>query len=198
MSISHTASKGWFSEQSREYEAFSRARCNYGHIAPLSPVLPRTWSEWIKHRIFVEEETQSQGLRRLAIKKLMKRIQISEAEYEPPFADKTFEDHLSSVLARESIWLPSYTSPPDREQARWPTHEGMKLEVKYWGYSRYRRSLPLPRVPHTISENWTYCIPIEPFEFDAVGCFDTKEALPETDENMHFLVGKFLLKELDY
>lgn len=198
MSISHTASKGWFSEQSREYEAFSRARCNYGHIAPLSPVLPRTWSEWIKHRIFVEEETQSQGLRRLAIKKLMKRIQISEAEYEPPFADKTFEDHLSSVLARESIWLPSYTGPPDREQARWPTHEEMKLEVKYWGYSRYRRSLPLPRVPHIISEDWTYCIPIEPFEFDAVGCFDTEEALPETDENMHFLVGKFLLRELDY
>ncbi|KAK5690141.1 hypothetical protein LTS12_028822, partial [Elasticomyces elasticus] len=194
MSISHTASKGWFSEQSREYEAFSRARCNYGHIAPLSPVLPRTWSEWIKHRIFVEEGTQSQGLRRLAIKKLMKRIQISEAEYEPPFADKTFEDHLSSVLARESIWLPSYTGPPDREQARWPTHEEMKLEVKYWGYSRYRRSLPLPRVPHIISEDWTYCIPIEPFEFDAVGCFDTEEALPETDENMHFLVGKFLLR----
>ena len=73
----------------------------------------------------------------------------------------------------------------------------MKLEAKYWGYSGYRRSLPLPRVPRTVSEDWTYCTPIEPYEFDDVGCFDTKEAVPETDENMLSMVGKFLLKELD-
>lgn len=198
MSVSQASPKGWFSEQTKEYELFARVRCNYGQIAPLSPVLPRTWSEWIKHRIFVEEETQSQGLRRLAIKKLMTKIQISDTEYQPPFADKTFEDHLSSVLAKESIWLPSYTGPPDREQAKWPTHEEMILEAKYWGYSGYCRSFPLPRVPRVVSEDWTYCSPIEPFEFDDVRHLDTKDAVPETDENMLFLVGRYLLKELDY
>ena len=194
--MSNTAFKSWFSDQTKEYEAFARARCNYTHVAPFSPVLPRTWSEWIKHRLFVQEETESQELRRIAIKAVMEKIQKVDEKHKSPFADKTFEDHLSSVLARESIWLPSYTAPPDRAQAPWPTRDEMKQEAKGRGKTRY---LPLPRVPSKSTIDWKQRTPIEPFEFDEVGHFDAKkEIVPETDENMICLVGGYLLKELDH
>lgn len=197
--MSHTASRTWCSDQSREYEAFARARCNYTHIAPFSPVLPRTWPEWIKHRLFIQEETQSQELRRLAIKTLLSKIQETDEEHQPPFADKTFEDHLSSVLARESIWLPSYTAPPDRQQAPWPSYDEMKQEGNVRGKSGYSRFLPLPRVPGKSTGNWWQRNPIVPFKFDEVGQLNAKEEdfVPDTDETMMFLVGRYLLKELD-
>lgn len=199
--MSYTTSRMWRSDQSKEYEAFARARCNYTHIAPLSPVVPRTWPEWIKHRLLIQEEAQSQELRRLAIKTLVSRIQETIEEYQPPFADKTFEDHLSSVLARESIWLPSYTAPPDREQAPWPTHDEMKHEENQRGKSGYCRFLPLPRTPGEFTSNWKQRSPIVPFQFDEVGHLngEEEEGSPEheTDENMLLLVGNFLLKELE-
>lgn len=197
--MSHTTSKMWHSDQSKEYEAFARACCNYSYIAPLSPVVPRSWPEWIKHRLLIQEEAQSQELRRLAIKTLVSRIQETIEEYQPPFADKTFEDHLSSVLARESIWLPSYTAPPDREQAPWPTHDEMKHEGNQRSKSEHCRFLPLPRAPGESTSNWKQRNPIVPFQFDEVGHLDAKEdgPAPETDQTMLLLVGSFLLKELD-
>ena len=134
----------------------------------------------------------------MAIKTLVKRIQKADEDYQPPFADKTFEDHLSSVLARESIWLPSYTAPPDRARAPWPTRDEMKHEAKRRGQTGHCRFLPLPRVPSKAAVDWRQRTPIELFEFDEVGPFGAKEEIvPETDENMLCLVGSHLLKELD-
>ena len=197
--MSHTASKTWCSEHAKEYESFAKARCNYSYVAPRSPVVPRTWPEWIKHRLFIQEQAQAQELRRLAIKTLVTSIQETEEDHLPPFADKTFEDHLSSVLARESIWLPSYTSPPDKQQAPWPTREELKHEANQRSTSGFYGFLPLPRAPENHTVSWKQCTPIAPFKFDEVGCLGAEEEdyIPETDETMLSLVGEYLLRELD-
>ncbi|KAI9931318.1 hypothetical protein AWENTII_004568 [Aspergillus wentii] len=196
--MSHTASKTWVSEEAKEYDNFARIRDNYLHVAPNSPFIPRSWAEWISHRIFSKEEAHTEGLRRLTITKMYKMKETKEL-VQPAFSGKEFRDSLSSVLSLESIWLPSIENKLGRMQAPWPTNDELKHEGAYRSTSGYCRFPPLPRVPGNATVNWKQRCPVVPFQLDEVGVPTVKkdEAVPEVDDTMVLLVGETLLKELD-
>lgn len=194
---SHTASKTWVSPQAKEREAFAKFRANCVHIAPHSPFVPATWSEWVEHRIWAKEDAQKKAARRLAAK----RAHISAgAELMQPFGGRTFDDFRSPVLGLESIWLPanSRVSPPGRAHAPWPTIDELKYEGAYRSISGYCRFLPLPRVPGNETAHWKRRSPLTPFPFDRVGApmgLDGPSAI--VGETLVFLLGGELLREIE-
>jgi len=196
--MSYTASKTWVSDEAKEYDLFAKIRDNMPYIAPSSPFTPRTWAEWISHRLRMKEEAHREAVRRLEIKEAQKKMQTKEAIHSPLWG-KEIQDYLSCVLSRESIWIPSTDSRPGRPQAPWPTYDELKHEGYHRNKSGYSRFPPLPRVPGNPTVNWKQRSPLAQFPFDEVGrpTLTGEELPPETDDMMMSLVGKELLEELD-
>jgi hypothetical protein len=147
MAGSHTASKTWVSAQAKERDAFTRFRNNCAHVAPSSPFIPNSWTDWVRHRLWAKEEAHRKAAYRLAAKE--RSIPSSKASM-PVFNGRTFEDLRSPVLAMESTtWLPASHLPPEWPQAPWPTNGELKNDGPYRSVSGLCRFLPLPRAPRS-------------------------------------------------
>lgn len=194
---SHTASKTWISDEAKEREAFSRFRANLLHIAPHSPFVPRTWIEWLKQRLWLKEETHRRELHRLKIWEV-ERAQPRQPVHQA-LAGQEFEDTRSSVLAMESIWLPSLRFQIRRPTAPWPTIDELKYEGMYRNISGFCRFHPLPRVPGNKTAHWRNRPPLRAFPFDQVGSPIRRWGEPPVtvDGKMMLLIGGSLLEELD-
>src|SRR5438034_4695968 len=151
--MAHTASKTWVSELTKEYEAFVKVRDSMGHVAPNSPFIPRTFADWIAHRIEVKEEEYNDITSKIALREATrnKSVLISER---PVLKGREFGDHRALVLAMESIWISSVAPRPGRPQAPWPSYEEFKHEGDDRSRSGYSRFPPLPRDPGNITVNW--------------------------------------------
>ncbi|RJE18077.1 hypothetical protein PHISCL_09581 [Aspergillus sclerotialis] len=193
---SHTASKTWVSDQAKEKEAFAKFTDSCVHIAPSSPFIPRTWQEWLKQRLWLKEKAYRDELRRL---QEIERVQRRNMVTERAFSSKPMNDHRSSVLALETIWLPSLDPAPQRPRAPWPGIDELKYEGSYRGISGFCRFHPLPRVPGNTTAHWKQRSPLKPFSFDRVGSPSARWGEPavDCDERMVFLVGESLMIELE-
>lgn len=193
---SHTASKTWISDQAKEREAFARFRDSFVHVAPNSPFVPRSWVEWLKHRLWLKEEAHRKELRRLKIR------EVEHAQPRQPVSlaleGRAFNDSRSSVLAMESIWRPSAGFHRRWPSAPWPTIDELKYEGTYRSISGFCRFHPLPRVPGNTTAHWRNRPPLRPFPFDRVGSpIRWGERPVGVDGRMMLLVGGSLLKEMD-
>lgn len=193
---SHTASKTWLSEQAKEKEAFAKFTDSCVHIAPSSPFIPGTWQAWLKQRLWLKEKAYRDELRRL---QEIERVQRRNVATECALSRKSMNDHRSSVLALETIWLPSLDPAPQRPRAPWPGIDELKYEGSYRCISGFCRFHPLPRVPGNTTAHWKQRSPLKPFSFDNVGSPSALWGEPavDCDERMVFLVGKSLMIELE-
>jgi hypothetical protein len=195
---SYSGSLTWVSNETKEREVLGKIQANLAYIAPQSPFVPGTMEDWIDHRLAINQQEISDGLRKIDIKKGKKESECKET-IKPAFGGRDFEDFRSLVLAQESIWRPGEPMKPARPHAPWPDPSERKHEGYQRSRSGYSRFPPLPRVPGNATVNWKQRAPITPFEFDKVGrpmmFFD--EAAPDSDNTMESLIGDSLFEELN-
>jgi hypothetical protein len=196
--LTGTAVRTWVSDEIRELETYMRVRENIEQMAPNSPCVPTSLSDWIAHRLAVKEEEYQQGLRQLAIKREGDKAGCREP-IQPIFGGKVFPDFFSAVLSQQSIWRPGEVEMPTREPAPWPDKDELDHEGSQRSQSGYSRYPPLPRVPGNATVNWKQRAPVIPFDLDAVGrpTMVDDELAPDTDEVMLALIGNSILQELD-
>lgn len=195
IAVSHTASKTWISDQTKERDAIARLRENCVRIAPRSPFVPASWQGWLKHRLWTKEEAHKKECERLRTKEMQT---VNRQQVDLPLDGKMFDDFRSPVLARESIWLPHSNPVPGRPQALWPTNDELKYEGSYRNMSGYNRFHPLPRVPGNETAHWRQRAPLAQLPFDQVGFQNlSQETTADVDEQMISLVGEDLLDALD-
>lgn len=196
--MSHTASKTWVSDETKEHEAFVKARDSMSHVVPHSPFVPWTFAEWVAHRLAAKEDAHRGVLRQIAAKQLKgktnRRVPLKTA-----MGGKIFDDNRACVLARVSIWSSSKSHLPDRPPAPWPTYEELKHEGDDRNRSGFSRFPPLPRGPGNETVNWKQRPPLTQFSFDEMGkpAMAGEEPPPETDDQMLILIGSEILTKLD-
>ncbi|KAL1849202.1 hypothetical protein Plec18167_009588 [Paecilomyces lecythidis] len=199
--MSHSASRTWVSAETKEYEAFIKLRENVFYVAPDSPFVPRTWPDWIAHRLAVKEDAVKQVIMRLNARVAQRKMGTKRKMW-PALAGKEFNDHLTCVLMEDSMWTKSIIERSDRPQAPWPCQDELQHEGNHRCKSGFRRFYPLPRVPGNATVNWKQRAPVKQLPFDEVGCPKTaKEAKEERefhiDDEMFMLIGYALMKEFD-
>ncbi|KAJ9312658.1 hypothetical protein DTO271D3_7049 [Paecilomyces variotii] len=195
--MSHSASRTWVSAETKEYEAFVKLCENVFYVAPYSPFVPRSWPDWIAHRLTVKEEARKEIVKRLAAREAQRKTG-NKRKVEPLLGGKDFDDYLTRVLSRESIWIPSIAERPDRPQAPWPCQDELQHEGSHRNKSGFSRFAPLPRVPGNATVNWKQRAQVKQFSFDEIGLpVTTKEEQLEIDEELLMLIGYALMKELD-
>ncbi|KAL1958137.1 hypothetical protein VTO42DRAFT_4992 [Malbranchea cinnamomea] len=198
--VSHTASKTWLSEQTREYETWVKIREALARISPSSPFTPKTFAEWIAHRLARMEEEKRRMLAKIAEKESRKKMPTVTVRR--VFWGKILSDHLGLVLARESIWTAFSKPAPGRRLALWPTYEEFRHEGDDRSKSGYSRFLPLPRDPGNETVNWKQRRPLTPYLFDHIehsplrARSDSIEDLDLAEQETDY-VGESLLKSLD-
>ncbi|KAK2768476.1 hypothetical protein FQN54_000331 [Arachnomyces sp. PD_36] len=196
--MSHTASKTWVSDETKEHETFVKVRDTMSHVVPRSPFVPWTFTEWVAHRLATKEDAHKDVVRQIENKlsggKKFKRIPL-----DPAMGGKAFDDHLACVLARESIWTPSDSPIPGRPAAPWPTYEEFKHEGDDRNKSGFSRFPPLPRDPGNATVNWKQRSPLTQLSFDETGkpTMAGEEAPLGMEDQMLVLIGNELLRELD-
>lgn len=196
--MSHTASKTWVSDETKEHEAFVKARDSMSHVVPRSPFVPWTFADWVAHRLATKEDAHRGAIRQIEARqskvKPSKKIPL-----DPAMGGKIFDDNLACVLARESIWTNSESPVPGRPSAPWPIYEELKHEGDDRNRSGFSRFPPLPRGPGNETVNWKQRSPLSQFLFDETGkpTMAGEEAPLETDDQMLVLIGSEILTELD-
>lgn len=143
--MSHTFSKTWVSEETKEYEIWARIRDEMARICPHSPFVPKMFKEWLRHRVAIKEYDSTEIMQRI-IYKTKKDGAI--VPMDTVLGGRKFDDRRTLVLARESIWrVPAEEIRPGLVLAPWPTHEEYKHEGDDRNKSGYSRPPPLPRGP---------------------------------------------------
>lgn len=198
--MAYTASKTWISHEAREQESWVKIRDNLARIAPLSPFTPKTFLEWIDHRLDNNAEEMERTLAKIAKKKDNKVPTVPVCQI---LGGRKFNDHLSLVLARGSIWRPREEPAPGRRLAVWPTYEEFKHEGDDRFKSGYSRFPPLPRDPGNETVNWKQRKPLSQFPFDQIGHpslgpdAETVEPFTGPEEKALGYIGGSLLALLD-
>lgn len=197
--MSHTASKTWVSDEAKEYEIWSRTRDAMARISPGSPFMPKTFAEWIAHRLAKKEEDRNRAEEQIGQRESEK--EESPAPVQPSFGGKQFEEqHLAPVLASESIWRSSEEPLPGRAQAPWPSLEEFKHEGDDRSKSNYSRFPPLPRDPGNETVNWKQRKPLMQCPFDQVGFPTMTAAAPSAEQlgdDANEYIDECLRKSLD-
>ncbi|MCJ1372805.1 hypothetical protein MMC20_004030 [Loxospora ochrophaea] len=175
-------------------------------LIPRSPYVPQTFPDWIQHRSAFNVMMALEQKKRIADREALHTARLCTGGQPAliPFSGKLFKDHRSAVLSQPTIWchwsepeqLPSWLF---KQVASWPSKEEMKEEGDERYTSGFCRFLALPRVPGNETVVWKQKRTIASFPLDSVWELPTLEAEipPPNDENMEFLVGETLLRELD-
>ncbi|RHZ72195.1 hypothetical protein CDV55_106889 [Aspergillus turcosus] len=195
--MSYTSSKTWMSDMIQEFGRFVRISKESVFITPESPNVPQGYFEWLEHRVFIIQRAQEAVSRRRTLRASQPANQAKTSIQ--PFGGKTFKDSRSSVLAMETIWLPSTSLPTERPVAPWPCSDELTSEGTLRGMSGYSRFPPLPRVPGNETVNWRKRAPIMPYPFDTFGrrSLGHIAGAPDTEDEMAFFVGQALLEEIN-
>ncbi|EFR03892.1 hypothetical protein MGYG_06890 [Nannizzia gypsea CBS 118893] len=197
--MSHTTSKTWVSEETREYEAWARARDSMSYVAPKSPFVPATFKEWLALKLLKKEEDKRKIAQSLAMKQ--KKLNKITMKTDKLFRGKRLRDRLGLVLATETIWGPLSDPGSGRQNAYWPSREEFKHEGDDRCRSGYSRFPPLPRVLANATVNWKQRKPVIQYEFDEVGKVKAKGDDDATDisiANAVRLIGKSFIRDLDF
>lgn len=197
--MSHTTSKTWVSEETREYEAWMRVRDSMSYVVPRSPFVPTTFKEWLALRLFKKVEDKHRMARSLAIKQ--QKFCKTATKTDKLFRGRRLRDRLGLVLAAETIWGPLSDPGSGRQNAYWPSRDEFKHEGDDRCRSGYSRFPPLPRVLANETVNWKQRKPIAQYEFDKVGKVKTKEDYNATDISIAAAVryiGKSFIRDLDF
>ncbi|OJD14506.1 hypothetical protein AJ78_05156 [Emergomyces pasteurianus Ep9510] len=167
--MSHTASQTWLSNKTKEFEAWGRVRDMMEYVAPKSPFTPKSFEEWIAHRLAWMEEERG----RLVSQAITRRVMGSGRSEQNPVSlvlgGKELPDGLALILARETIWIPHKGDPSVRNSAPWPSYEELKHEGDDRSKSGYSRFPPLPRRCSNATVNWKQRVPVKQCLFDEVG-----------------------------
>ncbi|RHZ47915.1 uncharacterized protein CDV56_105628 [Aspergillus thermomutatus] len=195
--MSYTSSKTWIEDMIKEFDRFVRISNNSLFIAPKSPNVPQGYCEWLELRVFINQKAQDAESRRRTLRASQSASQAKTSIQ--PFAGRTFRDSRSSVLAMETIWLPSTTFHLGRPVAPWPCSDELTSEGTLRSISGYSRFPPLPRVPGNETVNWRKRAPITPYPFDTFGkpSLEHIAGAPDIDDEMAFFVGQALLEEIN-
>ncbi|EAS36114.1 uncharacterized protein CIMG_01468 [Coccidioides immitis RS] len=198
--MSYSASKTWVSPQTKELETWTKIRDSIMRISPRSPFIPKTFADWLEHRVAIKEDQLRKVARKIA--RISGRDDRQEITIHPVLGVKEIEDRRALVLARETIWRQSLESFPGRRLAPWPSYEEYKHEGDDRSKSGYRRFLPLPRDPGNVTVNWKQRKPLPQYLFDEVGRRTTvdneEDKEPGLDELLAMeFVGASLILLLD-
>ncbi|GFF23384.1 hypothetical protein IFM58399_00272 [Aspergillus lentulus] len=195
--MSYTSSKTWISDIIKEVDRFVRVSKDSLVIAPESSNVPQAYCEWREHRVFINQRAQEAESQRRTLRASQRASQAKTSVQ--PFAGKTFKDARSSVLAMETIWLPSTSFHLERPVAPWPCSNELTSDGAMRSMSGYSRFPPLPRVPENETVHWRKRAPIKPYPFDTFGTPNLGhiEGVPDTEDEMAFFVGQALLEEIN-
>ncbi|EFE40300.1 conserved hypothetical protein [Trichophyton verrucosum HKI 0517] len=197
--MSHTTSKTWVSEETREYEAWIRVRDSMSYVAPRSPFVPTTFKEWLVLRLLKKMEDKHKIAQSLAIKQ--QKLSKTATKTDKLFRGRRLRDRLGLVLAAETIWGPLSDPGSGRQNAYWPSRDEFKHEGDDRCRSGYSRFPPLPRVLANETVNWKQRKPIAQYEFDKVGKVKTKDDNHATEISIAIAVryiGKSFIRDLDF
>ena len=204
-----TNSRVWVAPKTAELERWQRTKSNLHRMSfiPKSPLLPRTFPDWLQHRMDYLDTQVEQLVKQIAIKEKERRKQIypelNTIKAKKPFAERDFPDGRSSVLARKSIWSPWPDVTQRHEPAPWPSTQEMKEEGDERHTSGYGRFLALPRAPGNPTVNHKQRHIITAHALDRVwavppcGRQIVEEEEDYDDDYMRFLLGGELLEALD-
>ncbi|OAX83250.1 hypothetical protein ACJ72_02395 [Emergomyces africanus] len=197
--MSHTASQTWLSNKTKEFEAWVRVRDMMEYVAPNSPFTPKTFEEWIAHRLAWMEEERGQLISQAITKRMMANGRGEQVPVTPVLGGKELPDGRGLVLARETIWVSQRDYPTVRNWAPWPSYEELKHEGDDRSKSGYSRFPPLPRGRGNDTVNWKQRAPVKQYRFDEVGrpvweLGSIHTQYPESE--MHRFVESSLLAEL--
>ncbi|KAK2800239.1 hypothetical protein FQN50_008203 [Emmonsiellopsis sp. PD_5] len=181
--MSHTTSQTWLSEETREFEAWAKIRDAMVHVSPKSPFTPKSFEEWIDHRLKRTEEDHG----RLASQITTRRTSDNGGSSQV-LGGKELWDGLALVLAQETIWVPLIRYPTGRRRAPWPSYEELKHEGDDRNKSGYSRFPPLPRDPGNETVNWKQRAPLKQCQLDEVG----RPVLATGDDPSQYLESEML------
>ncbi|KAK2779753.1 hypothetical protein FQN53_001313 [Emmonsiellopsis sp. PD_33] len=173
--MSHTTSQTWLSDEAREFEAWVKIRDAMLHVSPKSPFTPKTFEDWIEHRIKRTEEDHGRLASQITTRRTSndggskKRKREVVVPVGQVLGGKELWDGLALVLADESIWVPLIRYPTGRRRAPWPSYEELKHEGDDRNKSGYSRFPPLPRDPGNETVNWKQRAPLKQCQLDEVG-----------------------------
>lgn len=184
--MSHTASKTWISDETREFEAWVKIRDSMSRISPKSPFVPKTFKEWLAYQVSKREEERQRIVRKIISKQANPKRKGRVVN--PAMGGRLFDDQLALVLAKDTIWRPLQDRGRGRPRAPWPTHDEFKHEGDDRNKSGYSRFPPLPREPGNETVNWKQRKPLKQTEFDEVG----RPAVGSDEEKTGHLDGSAL------
>lgn len=171
-----------------------KAKENIGRVSPMSPFIPKTFGEWISQKL-----RQKENKCRHASLQIRTKQKTTSINVKPLLEGKILNDHMGTVLCRETIWVPIERYQSDRPVAPWPTADEFKHEGDDRSKSGFARFPPLPRDPGNATVNWKQRRPLNQSSFDEIGrpkvIMDKEGASPEKE--MIELIGRQLLEEFE-
>ena len=209
---SHTNSKTWESDKSRENNRWQRLEDSLRRMNLLrSSVVPKTLKDWLVHqRERMEVKIQREQTKLKDMNFLLRDDRLPPpscpVKIGPGFRGKIFEHkNYSSVLVCPSVWARMYEPPAERPDPPWPCVEEMKEEGDERNTSGFRRFLALPRVPGNDTVQYKLKAIQNFLPFDTIWKLPTKESVeaanekssPEEFEKMEGYLGRSLLDALD-
>ncbi|KAK2875096.1 hypothetical protein FQN49_001792 [Arthroderma sp. PD_2] len=174
--MSHTTSKTWVSEETKEFETWTRIRDSMIYVAPRSPFVPTTFKEWLSHKVSRKEEDRHKIAQKLVTKQ--GKLSQTEGRANNIFRGKRLGDQLGLVLAAETIWKPSPEPKDGRQNACWPSHENISTRET----TEQRR-------------------PLEQYSFDEVGKRMVNSSNGEAEIDVGSvvdLIGRSFLRDIEF
>ncbi|KAI9741165.1 MAG: hypothetical protein M1834_002878 [Cirrosporium novae-zelandiae] len=199
--MSHTSSKTWVSPEAKEREIFNRMGENLDRVMPNSPFVPKTWAEWVRHRLEMQELGGEQIKHKIKLRQEAKKIEYKE-KIKLAFGGKLSSDGKTAVISMPSIWTRDYGTPVYRGSlvAPWPSRKELEYEGESRG-AKFGRFPPLPREPapnETVP--WEKLRKLRIMEFDQVWQvprLDQGLAVAVEENRVRELLGESLLDEID-
>ena len=197
--MSHSASRTWISDETKQHEAYRKVSGHFHHIAPKSPFLPTSFKECLAHQEAMIEQDKADKQREIQKRETYKArrggCRKRREDPKPAFDVTKFNDGRSSVLAMQSIWV-SRCVEQAKPHADWPTNDELKHHGTHRVSSGQCRTLPHPRRDADPSVKWN--------ERPLVALFPLDDSSPDEGGNNtinttdgELSLGVELLKELD-
>jgi hypothetical protein len=161
--------------------------------------MPKSFAEWIEHRIGRKEDDRQFAMAKLAAKEAMKDSKVPTG---PILGGKSVDNRFTMVLSRESIWRASGNGKirTERPVAPWPSPEEFAHDGDTRAFFGCPRFFPLPRCPKKMKKYWKHRKPLTPHAFDDVWSplLPKDRFGPEIPEQVAFhCIGSSLLSALD-
>ncbi|KAI9804683.1 MAG: hypothetical protein M1833_006758 [Piccolia ochrophora] len=184
----HSFTLTWISAEEKEFQRFKGVSSRLIRMAPDSFVIPRTFSEWLAHRVAVLEANKRALLRKISNRQAM----IGIPKVMPIFGGKIFSGDRGTVLSQQTIWTPCATASQSKGAA-WPSMQEMKWEGDDRAKTGVRRFPPIPREPGNETVAWHQLRAQKANDLDQVRKVPTREDIEDAtsvDESLPFhLVG---------